>query len=56
MLDQLRDYRFFNHYMVHPSDVAVAYVAERFKSSCLSDRASGLHTRKRCMHDCSTAR
>lgn len=57
MLDQLRDYRFFAADMVHPSDVAVAYVAERFKASCLSDRARQACTRcERCMHDCSTAR
>lgn len=45
MLDQLRDYRFFAADMVHPSDVAVAYVAERFKASCLSDRARQACTR-----------
>lgn len=30
MMDQLRDYRFYAEDMVHPSDVAVGYIWERF--------------------------
>ena len=37
VLDELRDYRFYAPDMVHPSEVAVNYVWERFCSSCLSE-------------------
>lgn len=37
VLDELRDYRFYAEDMVHPSDVAVQYVWERFASACFSD-------------------
>ena len=36
VLDELRDYRFFAEDMVHPSDMAVQYVWERFSSACFS--------------------
>ena len=39
LLDQLRDYRFYAADMVHPSAVAVEYIAGRFKESCLSAKA-----------------
>lgn len=31
MMDELRDYRFYKSDMVHPNDVAVAYIWEKFK-------------------------
>lgn len=34
VLDELRDYRFYADDMVHPSEVAVRYVWERFSSVC----------------------
>lgn len=34
VLDELRDYRFYAEDMVHPSEVAVQYVWERFSSAC----------------------
>ncbi len=37
VLDELRDYRFYAADMVHPSDVAVDYVFERFSDVCFSD-------------------
>ena len=40
-LDELRDYRFYAEDMVHPSEVAVQYVWERFSSACFS--AETLH-------------
>ena len=33
MLDELRDYRWYNEDMIHPSDAAVKYIFERFKES-----------------------
>ena len=38
VLDDLRDYRFFAHDLVHPSALAVDYVWERLKESALSPR------------------
>lgn len=45
VLDELRDYRFFAADMAHPSDVAVDYVAERFRQSCLTAEAQQLAAR-----------
>lgn len=39
LLDELRDYRFYASDMVHPSEVAVDYVWERFCASCLSEES-----------------
>ena len=39
VLDELRDYRFYAPDMVHPSEVAVDYVWERFCSSCLTEES-----------------
>ncbi len=36
VLDELRDYRFYAEDMVHPSGVAVKYIFERFKESCIA--------------------
>ncbi|MCD8182180.1 MAG: GSCFA domain-containing protein [Bacteroides sp.] len=36
VLDELRDYRFYAEDLVHPSEVAVRYVWERFSSVCFS--------------------
>ena len=33
MLDDLRDYRFYNSDMVHPSDVAIDYIYDKFLTS-----------------------
>ena len=36
LIDELRDYRFYAEDMVHPSEVAVRYVWERFVQTCIS--------------------
>lgn len=37
MMDELRDYRFYAEDMVHPSDVAVGYLWERFQNFAVSE-------------------
>lgn len=37
LTDDLRDYRFYAADMVHPSDVAVEYIWDKFRNACLSD-------------------
>lgn len=39
MMDELRDYRFYNTDMTHPNDTAIQYIWERFLESCVSERA-----------------
>jgi hypothetical protein len=39
MLDDLRDYRFYERDMVHPSEVAQEYIWERFAQAFLTDEA-----------------
>jgi hypothetical protein len=39
MMDELRDYRFYDRDMVHPNDVAVDYLWQRFCDCYISDRA-----------------
>lgn len=39
MMDELRDYRFYNADMLHPSEVAVEYIWEKFKTVWLTDSA-----------------
>jgi len=39
MMDELRDYRFYGKDMVHPNELAVAYIWERFKSVWISENA-----------------
>lgn len=41
MIDDLRDYRFWSADMVHPNDLAIDYIFEKFSSSLFSD-----HTRE----------
>jgi len=36
MLDELRDYRFYARDLLHPSDTAVEFIAERFADWCFS--------------------
>ncbi|MEM6631573.1 MAG: GSCFA domain-containing protein [Bacteroidota bacterium] len=35
LMDDLRDYRFYAADMLHPSEIAVQYIWERFKASCI---------------------
>jgi len=39
MMDELRDYRFYKSDMVHPNELAVDYIWERFKSVWISNNA-----------------
>jgi hypothetical protein len=39
MMDELRDYRFYAEDMIHPSQVAIDYIWERFKESVISETA-----------------
>ncbi len=39
MMDELRDYRFYEADMVHPNALAVDYIWEKFKDSWISDKA-----------------
>ena len=39
VMDDLRDYRFYNADMLHPSSQAVEYIAEKFFAAALSERA-----------------
>lgn len=42
VLDELRDYRFYNSDLVHPSDLAIAYIWERFKKAFFSSKTVDL--------------
>lgn len=39
MLDDLRDYRFYKADMIHPNEVAVAYIWDKFKNTWISNEA-----------------
>ena len=39
MMDELRDYRFYAEDMIHPSQVAIDYIWERFKESSIPETA-----------------
>lgn len=39
MMDELRDYRFYNPDMLHPNEVAINYIWEKFKTVWLTDDA-----------------
>ena len=39
MMDELRDYRFYTEDMLHPSQIAIDYIWERFKESTISEMA-----------------
>ena len=42
MMDELRDYRFYTSDMLHPNQVAIDYIWERFKESSISDESKNL--------------
>lgn len=44
MLDDLRDYRFYNTDMVHPSDQAIDYIFEKFANSWFNEDTQKLNT------------
>ncbi|PWL40437.1 GSCFA domain-containing protein [Flagellimonas aquimarina] len=39
MMDELRDYRFYGKDMVHPNELAIDYIWEKFKSSWISSQS-----------------
>jgi hypothetical protein len=39
MMDELRDYRFYAEDMVHPNEVAIDYIWERFRETLISSEA-----------------
>ncbi|UII74809.1 GSCFA domain-containing protein [Flagellimonas sp. HMM57] len=39
MMDELRDYRFYEKDMVHPNQLAIAYIWEKFKSVWIAEEA-----------------
>ena len=41
MMDELRDYRFYATDMLHPSELAVDYIWQRFTENFLSDETKG---------------
>ncbi|MGB5700442.1 GSCFA domain-containing protein [Muriicola sp.] len=41
MMDELRDYRFYETDMVHPNALAVDYIWEKFRGSCILNEALG---------------
>ena len=47
MMDELRDYRFYAEDMVHPSQQAVDYIAERFLDRALPEADKPLLEEKR---------
>lgn len=42
MMDELRDYRFYAADMIHPNDLAIAYIWEKFKKAWISEAVYGL--------------
>ena len=42
MMDELRDYRFYAADMLHPNQVAIEYIWERFSESSISDESKNL--------------
>ncbi len=45
MMDELRDYRFYNKDMIHPSKVAIDYIMERFSESYFNKETHELNNK-----------
>jgi len=39
MMDELRDYRFYNEDMIHPSGLAIEYIWNRFATTWIAESA-----------------
>jgi hypothetical protein len=39
MMDELRDYRFYEKDMAHPNEVAIEYIWEKFVNACLEEKS-----------------
>ncbi len=42
MMDDLRDYRFYAEDMLHPSDQAIAYIFEKFRSCAIDEESNAI--------------
>lgn len=42
LIDELRDYRYYNEDLFHPSSMAVNFILEKFKVACLEERSREL--------------
>jgi hypothetical protein len=42
MMDELRDYRFWDRDMAHPSDTAVDFILDKFRSAWLSAESAAI--------------
>lgn len=47
MMDDLRDYRFYKTDLLHPNEVAVDYIYQRFEYCCLSEKETDLRKKIR---------
>ena len=45
MMDELRDYRFYEADMLHPNSTAISYIWDRFKQACIHPECYGLMDR-----------
>lgn len=50
LMDDLRDYRFYERDMVHPSETAVEYIWETFRRNILDERDDRLFDRAEALH------
>ena len=50
MMDELRDYRFYEEDMLHPSRVAVQYIWEKFGETCFSERTQQANAQLEKIH------
>ena len=39
MMDELRDYRFYDKDMAHPNEVAIEYIWEKFVNACVDEKS-----------------
>ncbi|UYW00583.1 GSCFA domain-containing protein [Flavobacterium agricola] len=39
MMDELRDYRFYGRDLLHPNEMAITYIWEKFKKHCIAETA-----------------
>ena len=42
MMDELRDYRFYNEDMIHPNQVAIDYIWQRFSETTISEESHSI--------------
>ena len=45
MMDELRDYRFYDEDMIHPNQIAIDYIWEKFKQVWITENAQANHAR-----------